>query len=166
MMNLGWPKSQPLHLKLRENMIQFLAGRYRIGFVILALLIAFPVASHALCQATLQWNANNPDPDGYVLFGREEGQSYDYSDPWWRGGYSFTQCTIDQLDEGKTYYFVVRAYVSDANGDDDFSGDSNEVRFAYSDNSSSLNNNINSGSSSAGSSGGGCFLQSLLDLGD
>jgi len=163
-MNFERPISRPSQLQLRESMIKHFVGRYRIGIVILLLLIAFPVTGHALCQVTLQWDANNPAPDGYMLFGREEGQGYDYNTPWWQGDHSFTQCTLDQLDESKTYYFIVRAYLNNTNINIDVSGDSNEVRFVYSDNSSSLNNNTlstNSGSSSGGS-GAGCFIQSLL----
>jgi len=143
-------------------MIQHFVGRYRIGIVILLLLIAFPVAGYALCQTTLQWDANNPDPDGYMVFGREEGQAYDYEFPWWQGEHAFSQCTIDNLDEDKTYFFVVRAYVSNSDGGDDVSGDSNEVRFAYNDSSTSLSND--GGSSSGGSSGAGCFIQSLIGI--
>jgi len=122
-------------------------------------LIAFPAVSHALCEVTLKWNANNPSPEGYLLFGREEGQSYDYNNPWWQGDYSFTQCTIDQLSEDRTYFFIVRAYVGN-----DLSGDSNEVRFSYaSANSGAPSSLTNSGAaSSGGGSGAGCFLHSLL----
>jgi hypothetical protein len=58
------------------------------------------------------------------------------------------------LDENTTYYFVVRAYDGD-----DLSGDSNEVRFNYSDNSLHY-----SGSSGAESDefSAGCYIQSLF----
>ena len=162
-MNLRRPSIRPLLLQRRENMIQPILSRNRIGILVLLLLVAFPAISHALCDVDLQWDANNPAPEGYLLFGREEGQSYDYNDPWWQGDNSFTQCTIDQLREDRTYFFVVRAYVGN-----DVSGDSNEVRFSYADGTngspSSLSNNSVStvGSSSGGGSGAGCFLQSLL----
>ena len=150
-------KKWPLQLKQREKMIQLIISRCRIGIFILSLLIAFPAASHALCEVTLQWDTNTPTPEGYLVFGREEGQSYDYDDPWWRiVDPDFVQCTIDQLDESKTYYFVVRAYVNE-----DVSGDSNEVRFAYTDSSSALDNSSDGGSSSR-ALGAGCFIQSLF----
>ena len=133
-------------------MIQIFSGRYRIAIAMLLWLIALPVAGHANCQITLQWDANDPNPDGYSLYGREAGQSYDYDVPWWQGDYTFTQCTINQLEVGKTYYFVVRAYLGDTNGDIQVSGDSNEVSFVCS----------NGGSGGGGSSGSGCFLQSLF----
>ena len=158
-MNLRRPINRRLLRQRRENMIQPIVGRNRIGIVVLLLLIAFPAVSYALCEVSLQWDANNPSPEGYLLFGREEGQSYDYNNPWWQGDDSFTQCTIDQLSEDRTYFFVVRAYVGN-----DLSGDSNEVRFSYADaNSGAPSSLTNSGTASAGGgSGGGCFLHSLL----
>jgi len=143
-------------------MIQPIVGLKRFGIFVLLLLIAFPAVSYALCEVTLQWDANNPAPHGYLIFGREEGQDYDYNDPLWQGDYSFTQCTIDQLREDRAYFFVVRAYVGD-----DVSGDSNEVRYSYRDPDtnngipSSLSNNSVS-SAGGGGSGAGCFIHSLL----
>ena len=137
-------------------------ARTFIHLLILALLIIIPSIGQADCQVTLQWDANNPTPEGYQVFGREEGQNYDYNSPWWQGDQTFTQCTLDGLDESKTYFFVVRAYVGD-----DVSGDSNEVRFTYSEgissgDSSSLDSNT--AGSAGGGSGGGCFIQSLFSL--
>lgn len=149
-------------------MIHFLVPMYKRGIaLLLLLLIAIPGTSHALCDATLQWDANTPAPDGYLVFGRLEGQAYDYDDPWWSGDYTFNQCAIEELDENTTYYFVVRAYVGE-----NVSGDSNEARFSYaasdttsdtsSDSSSSLTNDTNAISpSSSGGGSGGCFIQSL-----
>ena len=73
-------------------------------------------------QVTLEWSPNSePDLAGYRVFLREEGQSYDYTNPSWEG--TETTCTIYNLDETKTYYFVARAF--DTEGLE--SGDSNEV---------------------------------------
>lgn len=113
-------------------------------------------------QVTLQWDPNDPAPAGYRLYGREEGLSYNYDEPWWEGDQSFTQCTLDQLDENTTYYFVVRAYDSEGNE----SGDSNEVAFTYSgtpDPSSSLSDSSASNAGSSGGGGGGCFINSLIN---
>ncbi|MBW2575948.1 MAG: hypothetical protein JRC88_10775 [Deltaproteobacteria bacterium] len=60
---------------------------------------------------------------GYRVYSREEGQSYDYANPAWEG--EETTCTIYDMDETKTYYFVVRAF--DTEGFE--SDDSNEVCF-------------------------------------
>jgi len=139
-------------------MIQSFMGRHRIGIIILLFLIAFPGVSHALCQVTLQWDANNPAPDGYMVFGREASQAFDYNNPWWQGDASFTRCIIDQLEEDRTYFFVVRAYAGN-----DSSGDSNEVTFNYSSSGNSSLNNANTTSSSGSSGGGaGCFIRSLF----
>lgn len=110
------------------------------------------VSSAIGAQLTLAWDANNPAPEGYQVYGREEGQDYDYDDPWWQGDSTFTQCTIDELSENKTYFFVVRAFQND-----DVSSDSNEVRFPYSD-----NHNIGTVGTAGGGSGSGCFIQSLF----
>jgi hypothetical protein len=136
-------------------MIQLFTAKKFILVFIFSLLIGIPLTSHANCDVTLQWDANNPAIGGYQVFGREEGQNYDYDVPWWQGDSTFDQCTIDSLDENKTYFFVVRAFV-----DDLVSDDSNEVRYAYSDGSSALSYNNNS-SSADGGSGSGCFIQSL-----
>ena len=72
-------------------------------------------------QASLQWDANSPAPEGYRLYQRLSGQDYNYAAPVWSG--AGTSCTVDGLAEGSTYYFVVRAF----DGSDQ-SGDSNEVR--------------------------------------
>ena len=71
---------------------------------------------------TLQWVPNSePDLAGYRVFSREEGQSYDYANPSLE--IAEASCNIYNLDENKTYYYVVRAF--DTEGSE--SGDSNEV---------------------------------------
>lgn len=75
-------------------------------------------------QVTLAWDANDPAPDGYRLFQRTEGQSYDYAVPVWSG--TTASAVVDNLTDSTNYYFVVRAY----QGSDE-SGDSNEVSYRY-----------------------------------
>jgi len=58
-------------------------------------------------SVTVTWDHNDPMPEGYMLFVREEGQSYDYANPDWTGPENRT--TVE-LTEGTLYYFVVRAY--------------------------------------------------------
>jgi PKD repeat protein len=78
--------------------------------------------SFASTQVQLEWSPNSEDDlDGYKVFCREEGQSYDYSNPSWKG--TETYCTIYDLDETKTYCFVARAY----DIEEFESGDSDEV---------------------------------------
>lgn len=59
-------------------------------------------------NVTLQWDANDPAPEGYRVFAREGSQSYDYVHPIWEN--NLTTCTLTGLTEGVTYYFVVRAF--------------------------------------------------------
>ena len=59
-------------------------------------------------SVTLSWDPLVKPPEGYRVFVRQANQSYDYGRPSWNG--NTTTCTIDNLDNGTTYYFVVRAY--------------------------------------------------------
>jgi PKD repeat protein len=79
-------------------------------FVLLTIaLLVFSIPnSSGSTQVTLEWSPNSePDLAGYKLFYREQGQNYDYANPSWEG--TDTTCTIYDLDETKTYFFVVRA---------------------------------------------------------
>ncbi|WP_319523619.1 PKD domain-containing protein [uncultured Desulfosarcina sp.] len=73
-------------------------------------------------EVTLAWDPNDPTPEGYRIFQRIEGESYDYSEPCWTG--SDTQGTVYNLASDTTYYFVVRAYDGDLE-----SADSEEVSY-------------------------------------
>ena len=76
-------------------------------------------------NVTLEWVPNSePNLAGYRVFYREKGQSYDYSNPSLE--IAEASCNINNLDENKTYYFVVRAF--DTRGFE--TGDSNEVCLA------------------------------------
>ena len=71
---------------------------------------------------SFQWDPNSePEIGGYRVFCREEGQSYNYTNPSWEG--TDTSCAIYDLDKTKTYYFVSRAF--DTKGSE--SSDSNEL---------------------------------------
>jgi hypothetical protein len=87
------------------------------------LLVAFPLVVSA-AQVTLQWDPNDPAPDGYNLYQRSDGGSYDYDHPINDDSITGTSYTVSNLADGATYYFVVRAFVGS-----DESGDSNEVEF-------------------------------------
>lgn len=91
----------------------------KLLLTILFLLVSVPVFG---AEVTLQWDANDPIPDGYRIFQRLEDEEYNYTAPAWDG--TDTTCVIQNLEPGNTYFFVVRAY---QNGDE--SGDSNEVNF-------------------------------------
>ncbi len=76
-------------------------------------------------QVTLQWDPNTPTPQGYRVYQRLSGAAYNYSSPAWTG--TATTCTLNNLQDGATYYFVARAYTGT-----DQSGNSNEVQFSSS----------------------------------
>ena len=78
-------------------------------FLLTIALLVFSIPnSSGSTQVTLEWSPNSePDLAGYTLFCREQGQNYDYTNPCWEG--TDTACTIYDLDETKTYFFVVRA---------------------------------------------------------
>jgi PKD repeat protein len=72
-------------------------------------LFLFMVTPGYARDVTLQWSPNSePDLAGYRIFYREAGQSYDYLNPSWEC--INTSCTIYDLEEDKTYYFVVRSF--------------------------------------------------------
>jgi len=90
--------------------------------IALFILIAFSSAVGA-AQVTLAWDSNNPAPDGYRVYSRAEGKSYNYSTPAWTG--ATASATLANLADNTTYYCVVRAYVGTQE-----SGDSNEVKIS------------------------------------
>jgi len=147
-------------------MIGRILRKHTFKLFTLFIIIAFPAISHALCEATLEWDPSASSAQGFYVFGREEGQDYNYDEPWWQGDHSFSSCTIDDLDESKTYFFVVRAY-----SNDEVSADSNEVEFSFESidgtsdgGSSSLSNGATSdgtGGAFHGSSSG-CFIDSVF----
>ena len=96
-------KTKKNHLSGIINLV-FKGG---ISFAALAsVLILFPAMAHALTPVTVAWDANNPAPDGYIIYwGTSNGNltnSHDAGDA--------TQYTIPDLTEGVTYYFAATAY--------------------------------------------------------
>jgi len=83
---------------------------YTRKFILLFILLFFGFVSPVYAvNVAFQWNPNTePDIAGYRVFCREEGRSYNYNNPCWEG--AGTMCTIYDLDETKTYYFVSRAF--------------------------------------------------------
>jgi hypothetical protein len=98
--------------------------------VLLFALIFIPSISSTIYAAettpvlSLAWDANDPLPDGYRLFQRKAGQSYDYSNPIMTFGAEDTSAKVLNLEIGTLYYFVLRAFAGDME-----SGDSNEVGY-------------------------------------
>lgn len=119
--------------------------KLQILFLLLLLTIGIPLISNADVTVTLQWESNNSLIEGYQVFYREAGRGYDYENFVWQGDHSFDGCTIDGLDEDKTYYFVVRSFSAN-----EVSRDSNEVRYPNDD-------------QNASESSFGCMIQSLIN---
>jgi hypothetical protein len=93
-------------------------------FILLSLniLLLTALSASATTQVLLEWAPNSePNLAGYRIFYREQGQSYDYTNASWEGADNYA--TIYDLDETKTYCFVVRAF--DTEGFE--SGNSNEA---------------------------------------
>lgn len=92
--------------------------------IIVAVLLSlfFSIGRADAASVTLQWDPNDPAPDGYRLFMRTDGANYNFQTPVWEG--TATTTTVDGLQQATLYYFVVRAFVAK-----DESGDSNEVDY-------------------------------------
>jgi hypothetical protein len=108
-------------MKIRLNAIRL--GCF-VSLLYLVLLLV-PGGLFAECQVTLAWDANHPTPDGYRLFQRKSGDSYNYHN-FTDVGLS-TSRTVSGLTDNTTYHFVVRAYVGSEE-----SGDSNEATYVCS----------------------------------
>jgi hypothetical protein len=96
-----------------------------LGIIFLATSVGFSADTYSIPQTaevTLAWDPNDPAPDGYRIYQRSEGNSYNYSEPSWTG--PGTTGTVYNLDWDTTYYFVVRAFDGELE-----SSDSEEVYF-------------------------------------
>ena len=98
----------------------FIKRLFRILNIILLIFITTTVAVAA--SVRLEWDPTSQTIDGYRIFMRVEGQNYDYDNPAWQG--KDTTCSIDGLEGGNIYYFVVRSHKDALE-----SSDSNEVSY-------------------------------------
>ena len=107
-----------------------------LGPVVLLLTVLLSIfANTTIANAVsvnLNWDANQPAPDGYRVFARLAHQEYDYDNPTWQG--SSNSCTLNNLESNTTYFIVVRAYDGSLE-----SMDSNEVSFVTGGNTGSQN---------------------------
>lgn len=94
----------------------------RISAVIVPGILFFTALCAMAASVSLQWDPNNPPPDGYRVFARKSGQAYNYRQPDWEG--TTVNCTIINLEDYTDYYFVVRAYEGSQE-----SADSEEVHY-------------------------------------
>ena len=75
---------------------------------VVSLFFCFVTSGYAV-DVTLKWTPNNePNLAGYKVFYRQEGQLYNYTNPYWET--TDPTCTIYDLDETETHYFIVRAF--------------------------------------------------------
>jgi hypothetical protein len=120
-------------------MIKSILKLLAIGAVGMLHVGGLAATASAAGQITLAWDANEPAPDGYRLFQRTEGQSYNYGSPIVIDGVTdangnipadVQQVTISDVGiaDGtlETVYWVIRAFVAE-----DESGDSNEVSHVF-----------------------------------
>ena len=118
-----------------------------LGFLTLIIfftVLLSPNTAHSF-EPSFIWDENTePDLEGYRVFAREEGQNYDYDNPYWEG--TETTCTIYGLTDGITYYFVARAY--DIYGNES----ENSVELSTSDSGATFT------VTGDGGGGGGCFI--------
>lgn len=93
----------------------------------LAVFLLFIIITAVIARAdsvTLSWDANDPAPEGYMIYQRLDGAAYDYTDGTEVCKTVETSCVVENLSQGIQYFFVARAYVGQEQ-----SGDSNEVNF-------------------------------------
>lgn len=64
-------------------------------WMILTMFTMLLFTSVVQAEFTIRWDPNDPTPDGYAVYAREDGQTYDYSQPLWEG--QETETTIDYL---------------------------------------------------------------------
>ena len=96
----------------------------KISLIVLVVMFALCAVAIADQNVMFQWDANNPAPDGYRLFQRDQSGAYDYTAPIWQG----TELTHSVTLPNGAYGFVLRAFVGNAE-----SGDSNEVLYTVED---------------------------------
>lgn len=96
----------------------------RILLIVFLAIFAIVAGAVADQTVTFQWDdTNNPAPDGYRLFIRDQSADYTYNEPTWEGTGTIYAIT---LPDGN-YAAVVRAYNSSSE-----SANSNEVLFQIS----------------------------------
>lgn len=98
-------------------------SRLSLTRIVTVFILTLIFAAVAQASVTLEWDANDPSPEGYRLFRKVDGGQYDYASPL-ETITSGTRFVDENIEAGETYYYVVRAYEG-ANE----SGDSNEVTY-------------------------------------
>ena len=71
----------------------------------------FALESYTIPQTTgaaVSWEPNVSKPEGYRIYQRKKGESFNYAKPCWTG--PGTTGRVYNLEYDTVYYFVVRAY--------------------------------------------------------
>jgi chitinase len=84
--------------------------------LILPIVIVLVSTTCFSASVNIQWEANDPSPEGYRVFVRERGQDYDYTQPDWEG--PATAGMVVNLYRETDYCFVVRAFDGSLEGED------------------------------------------------
>lgn len=80
--------------------------------ILTALFLTFAITAVAQAsEVALGWIGTDPAPEGYRIYQRAAGESFNYSFPAWTG--TGTQAEISGLEPEATYFFVVRAFTGD-----------------------------------------------------
>lgn len=122
-------------IRLKALCISPLGSAIMLWAIWIGLLIFSVPCISSAAQVSLIWQPNDTSANGYRVYQRQEGESYNYDTPVWssEGNASYENtCTIDGLADERTYYFVVRACDGEVE-----SKNSNEVEF--NSNSTNLN---------------------------
>jgi hypothetical protein len=107
-----------LNRKQEADMRPYRLVRYGVA-ILAGLLMVGCLAALLARSVTLEWEPKGPEPEGYRLFRRFDGEAYDYSAPIYQGpDIRF----VDKCPAGRTCFWVVRAYQGKHE-----SRDSNEV---------------------------------------
>ena len=98
--------------------LAFLSSLSFLSYITFTLLLLLSSQTVWAADITLAWNPNTEeDLSGYRIYYREEGQNYDYQNPAWEG--TATTCTIPDLNNNTTYYFIARAFDTSNNESED-----------------------------------------------
>lgn len=119
--------------KTRTKQFSISSAGITLLFFLLSFCATLAPAAHA-AEITLTWNANDPDPDGYNLYARIEGEEFDFDNPTWSG--NTKSIVMENLVDGVTYYFIVRSFRGDVE-----SSNSNELHYMSRSSSSSGSGN-------------------------
>ncbi len=140
----------------------------QIAFIIFAVWAAFAFES-----VQVSWEPNDPVPEGYRVYQRPAGESYDYSVSAWEGPGS--PAVIDAPPIGATDCYVVRAFDGKKESpdsdevccsnivEDDEESDENEDWPSVVNDDDTVPEDSNKDPESV-TGGGGCFVRTFINL--